>query len=134
VPWLLDTNCWIHYLKKAASPIAENLRRRMPADIVTCAVVKAELLHGAMKYGVPERRLAVVRDTLAPYASLPFDDVVAEHYARIRHTLELTGSTIGPHDLLIAATCVARGCVLVTANTNEFSRVAGLTVENWLAP
>jgi len=133
VPWLLDTNCWIHYLKDAASPIGPHLRQRTPADIVTCAVVRAELLHGAMKYGVPERRLAVVRETLAPYASLPFDDVAAEHYARIRHTLELAGNTIGPHDLLIAATCVARGCVLVTANTREFSRVAGLTVENWVA-
>jgi tRNA(fMet)-specific endonuclease VapC len=130
---LLDTNAWIHYLKNAASPVGEQLRRRTPADIVTCAVVKAELLHGAMKYGVPERRLAVVRETLAPYASLPFDDVAAEHYARIRHALEEAGNTIGPHDLFIAATCVARGCVLVTDNTSEFSRVEGLTIENWLS-
>jgi len=132
--WLLDTNAWIHYLKNASSPIAQRLRQHTPAEIIVCAVVKAELLHGAMKYGVPERRLAVVRETLAPYASLPFDDLAAEHYARIRHDLETSGKVIGPHDLFIAAICVAHGCALVTANTGEFVRVAGLSVENWLNP
>lgn len=132
MPWLLDTNAWIHYLKNPSSPVARRLRERTPADLVVCAVVRAELLHGAMKYGDPARRLAIVRDTLAPYACLPFDEVAAEHYARIRHTLEQSGNVIGPHDLLIAATCVAHGCVLVTANTGEFSRVAGLSIEDWV--
>ena len=132
MPWLLDTNAWIHYLKNASSPIANRLRLKTPSDILTCAVVKAELLHGAMKYGVPERRLAVVRETLAPYASLPFDDLAAERYCHIRHQLELARNTIGPHDMFIAAICIAHGSVLVTDNTGEFSRVAGLAVENWL--
>ena len=134
MPWLLDSNAWIDYLKNASSPIAHRLRQHQPSDIVVCAVVHAELLHGAMKYGVPERRLAIVRKTLAPYASLPFDDVAAEHYARIRDTLERAGNVIGPHDLLIAAICVARGCTLVTSNTREFARVQRLSIEDWLVP
>ncbi|HSS77658.1 MAG TPA: PIN domain-containing protein [Thermoanaerobaculia bacterium] len=38
---------------------------------------------------------------------------------------------LGPHDLWIAATAIAHGLTLVTANLREFRRVAGLTVEEW---
>ncbi len=41
---------------------------------------------------------------------------------------------IGAHDAWIAALCVARNLILATANTREFSRVAGLAIENWLNP
>jgi tRNA(fMet)-specific endonuclease VapC len=131
--WLLDTNAWIHYLKNPASRIRTALESHTPGEIVVCAVVKAELLHGALKYGSPERRSAIVHETLSPYRSLPFDDAAAEHYARIRHELEKTGGGIGPHDLLIAAICVANDCVLVTGNVSEFQRVIGLKVEDWSA-
>jgi len=91
MPWLLDSNAWIHYLKNSGSPIAPRLRQHAPSQILTCAIVKAELLHGALKYGNPDRRLAIVRETLEPYSSLPFDDIAAEHYGRIRHDLETSG-------------------------------------------
>ena len=129
--WLLDTNAWIDYLRNPASAIRGRLAERQPEEILTCAVVRAELLHGAMKYGVPKRRLAMVCETLGPYRSLPFDDAAAEHYARIRHDLEKAGERIGPHDLLIAAICLAHGCALVTANNAECQRVKGLDIENW---
>jgi tRNA(fMet)-specific endonuclease VapC len=96
MPWLLDSNVWIHYLKNTSSPVAHHLHQHTPSEILSCAVVKAELLHGAMKYGIPERRLAIVRETLAPFASLPFDDLAAEHYFHIRHDLETSGNVIGP--------------------------------------
>jgi len=90
-------------------------------------------LHGARKYGAPERRLAIVRETLAPYRSLPFDDAAAEQYAALRDELERRGEPIGPHDLLIAAICVTHKVKLVTANTGEFQRIAGLNISNWQA-
>jgi len=129
--WLLDTNAWIDYLKNPASAVRSRLMERKPEEIFTCSIVRAELLHGARKYGVPERRLAIVRETLAPYRSLPFDDDASEHYAALRHDLERRGERIGPHDLLIAAICVTHKVTLVTTNTGEFQRVAGLNLSNW---
>lgn len=41
---------------------------------------------------------------------------------------------IGPLDTLIAAHALSLEAVLVTCNVREFRRVAGLRVENWLAP
>jgi tRNA(fMet)-specific endonuclease VapC len=129
--WLLDTNAWIDYLKNPASAVRARLVERGPEEISTCSIVRAELLHGARKYGAPERRLAIVRETLAPYRSLPFDDSAAEHYGTLRHELERRVERIGPHDLLIAAICVTHKVTLVTANTGEFRRFADLKVSNW---
>lgn len=74
-----------------------------------------------------------MRETLAPYRSLPFDDAAAEHYAEVRRELEQRGEGIGAHDLMIAAICVTHKVTLVTANTGEFRRIAGLDVSNWQA-
>jgi tRNA(fMet)-specific endonuclease VapC len=132
MPYLLDTNSWIAYLKQPSSPIRTRLQSLQPGDIVTCSVVRAELLHGAEKYGNRDRRVAAVVQALGPFRSVPFDDDAAAVYARIRHTLEVAGKTIGPNDLQIAAICLVHGLTLVTSNTGEFSRVGGLVVEDWL--
>ena len=130
--YLLDTNSWIHYLKFPKSPIRSRLEALAPTDIAVCSVVKAELFHGAEKYGNRERRLAIVTETIAPYISLPFDDHSAVEYGLIRHQLERAGSVIGPNDLMIAAIVRANDLTLVTHNTDEFMRVEGLRVEDWL--
>ena len=132
MPYLLDTNSWIHYLKQAGSPIRAKLQSLQPSDVINCSVVRAELLHGAEKYGNRDRRAATVVQMLAPFRSLPFDDDAAAVYAHIRHTLEVAGATIGPYDLQIAAICLLHGFILVTDNRAEFSRVNGLQIENWL--
>ncbi len=129
--WLLDTNAWITYLKTPQSPVRAHLERLQPAEIHLCSVVKAELLHGAEKYGNRDRRHALLRELFAPYTSLAFDDVAAAAYAKIRHELEVAGNVIGPNDLMIAAIALAGNHTLVTHNTAEFSRVSGLMVEDW---
>jgi len=129
--YLLDTNTWIVYLKSAGSPIRARLEKLTPADIVLCSVVKAELLHGAQKYGNRQRRLAILAETFAPYSSLPSDDGSAAAYATIRHELERAGKVIGPYDLMIAAIAQANNLTLVTHNTAEFGRIASLRIEDW---
>jgi tRNA(fMet)-specific endonuclease VapC len=89
--FLLDTNCWIHVLKHTDSPIRSRLNAPGPHDVVTCSVVRAELPHGAEKYGNRERRIAIVRQSLSPFNSLPFDDGATEIFARVRHELETIG-------------------------------------------
>jgi tRNA(fMet)-specific endonuclease VapC len=64
-----------------------------------------------------------VADRIAPV------DVV---YGRLRATLERTGRPIGANDLFIAAHALTLQHTLVSANEREFSRIEGLSVENWL--
>ena len=94
-------------------------------------MVKAELFHGAMKSVRPADTIAVQREFIDDFRSLPFNDAAANHYARIRASLERQGTPISSNDCMIAAIALANGLTLVTNNTAEFSRVVGLTLEDW---
>ena len=72
-----------------------------------------------------------VEDLLGEIEVLPFEAPADAEYGAIRAQLEAAGRLIGSNDLLIAAHARAAGAVVVTANTDEFSRVRGLKVENW---
>jgi tRNA(fMet)-specific endonuclease VapC len=91
----------------------------------------AELLFGALRSRNMAVNLAVVRAFAGAFRSLDFDTDAAEVYATIRADLASKGTPIGPNDLLIAAIGLANGLTLVTHNSIEFSRVAGLTLEDW---
>ena|SRR2546427_8047479 len=131
MPWLPDTNVWISVLKNPAGKVEARLRAQATSDILLCSIVEAELWHGAEKYGNRDRRLRALAMLFAPFASIPFDDQAARHYAEIRHRLELQGAVIGPNDLKIAAIARAHGLTVVTRNANEFGRVPGLKSEDW---
>lgn len=49
----------------------------------------------------------------------------------IRAEMKRRGTPIRPYDILIAGQAKARGHTLVTNNTGEFSRIAGLRIEDW---
>lgn len=131
--YLLDTNICIYLLNHNDPNLRSQFASRSPADIALCSVVKAELLYGARRSSRPDANRERLERFFAPLATLPFDDGCAEHSALIRADLAAAGTPIGPNDLLIAATARANEAVLVTNNTREFERVAGLTVEDWTA-
>ena len=129
--YLLDTNVCIHLLNNKHSQIEANFRQHSPADLALCSVVKAELLFGARHSQKVEQNLQRLNAFFQPLNSLPFDDKCADEYGLIRAGLSHQGNIIGPNDLLIASIAKAHDVVLVTNNTDEFSRVAGLRMVDW---
>jgi len=93
--------------------------------------VAAELRYGCAKSG-SKRLVKAVEDLLGEISVLPFDVPADSEYGAIRPELEAGGTPIGSDDLLIAAHAHATGATIVTANADEFKRVRGLKVENWL--
>jgi tRNA(fMet)-specific endonuclease VapC len=76
----------------------------------------------------------MLEELFAAHESAPYDDAAAQATARLRHDLESRGLMVGPRDSQIAGLALSRGWTLVTANTTEFSRVAGLKLEDWTQP
>lgn len=72
------------------------------------------------------RRGAFVEAVLDAIPVAPFGLAEARRHAELWAELVTQGTMIGAHDLLIAATAVARGEELATLNQREFQRVAGL--------
>jgi tRNA(fMet)-specific endonuclease VapC len=58
-------------------------------------------------------------------------DAAAKEAGALRHSLESSGTVIGPHDWQIAAIARKRGWNLVTANLAEFRCVPSLKIEDW---
>ncbi len=129
--YLLDTNVCIRYLNGQSIAIRDKIRSLNPDDIVLCSVVKSELYFGAFKSNRPEKTLSKLEPFLAFFKSLPFDDLAARVYGKIRSELEKDGTPIGPYDLQIASIALANNLILVTHNVREFSRVSGLMIEDW---
>ena len=129
--YLLDTNVCIHLLNEKHPVILQHFRQHSPSDIALCSVVKAELLYGARRSQRVEANLQLLKIFFAPLQSLSFNDECAEHYGQIHADLLTQGKPIGPNDTLIAAIARANDAILITHNSSEFSRVAGLRIEDW---
>ena len=75
--YLLDTNICIELMNERDSHAARKLASDSPREIRLCAVVKAELYHGAYKSG-REMNLNLVRAFSASFESLPCLPVLAQ--------------------------------------------------------
>ena len=131
--YMLDTNICIHVLRRRS----DKLRRKFKAikGLSISSVTYAELCFGIAKgdHALRAERLYQLGLFVSRLQLLTWGRAAAEHYGEIRALLERQGTPIGNNDLLIAAHARSLGAVLVTNNTREFSRVADLTLEDWLA-
>jgi tRNA(fMet)-specific endonuclease VapC len=129
--YLLDTDICIYLLRGKAPNVVERLREVSLDEIGTTAITVAELRFGALRSTKPRDNTVRVEQFIAPLARVPFDDLAALHFARIKTDLSAIGQLIGAMDMLIAATTLAARATLVTNNVREYQRVRSLRVENW---
>jgi tRNA(fMet)-specific endonuclease VapC len=127
--YLLDTNAVIALLNVPNGRVAGRVRSHEPSEIGLSAVAVHELYYGAFRSQRREHNAGLVDGLL--FEVLSFDREDARESGEIRAALAKRGTPIGPYDVLIAGQARARGLTLVTANTDEFTRVDGLAVEDW---
>jgi tRNA(fMet)-specific endonuclease VapC len=131
----LDTNVIIALLGGRGAKVRERFDEALMAGraMAISVVVHHELMFGA---AASERRTAnegKIADFIVAggLSVLPLEEPDSVHAADIRAHLRGVGTPIGPYDLWIAAQARRHGATLVTANTREFERVAGLQVVDW---
>jgi len=125
---LLNTS--IRIIRKNAGFI-ENFIRLSPDTVFISIITFHELYYGALESRNPPKKLAALNDFIRCLTILPFKPSSARHSATIRESLATKGTPIGPLDTLIAGHALKHELTLVTRNIREFSRVDGLTLENW---
>ena len=129
--YLLDTNILSDLVRNPQGVVAAQITKAGERTVCTSIIVAAELRYGAIKSN--SAKLAERIDLiLSALEILPLETPADHQYASLRHHLTRQGTPIGPNDLLIAAHALASDLTVITANVGEFSRVPGLTVENWL--
>jgi tRNA(fMet)-specific endonuclease VapC len=97
-------------------------------EIALSTMTIAELALGVEKSKKQDENRIALMEFLLPFRILDFDQNDAYSYAIIRADLEKKGNM----DLLIGSQALSRGLCLVTNNINEFERIEGLEIENWI--
>ncbi len=99
-------------------------------DVAIAAITVAELLVG-VELADPSRRQRRSRFVEAILATLPVEDYDLEtaraHASLLAHARR-TGRPRGAHDLLIAATALARQRIVVTADAGGFADLPGVSL------
>ncbi|MBN1961595.1 MAG: type II toxin-antitoxin system VapC family toxin [Deltaproteobacteria bacterium] len=129
--YLVDTNILIYLLNSKSLQLERKFTRRDSRQFGVSSITVAELIYGARKSRRVERNTNAVIKMLSSFELLDFTSADAFEYGDIRADLESKGKVIGGNDLLIAAQARHLGLIVLTANTDEFSRVSGLKIEDW---
>ena len=128
--YLLDTIILIYLIKQRPRHVAERIDQLPSSDRLAMSFITwAELLQGAVGSSQLDRKLhALTHQVEVLY---PKDAGICHHYAEQATALRRAGTPIGANDLWIACHALALGATVVTHNLREFSRIAGLSVEDW---
>jgi tRNA(fMet)-specific endonuclease VapC len=128
---MLDTNMIAYAKNRRPEVVLEHLMQHDPSQICISSITMAELEYGVHNSSKPEQNRTALMMFLSEITILPFDSDASFEYGKIRYDLKSKGILIGGNDLLIAAHAKSLGLTLVTHNTREFSRVEGLSIEDW---
>jgi tRNA(fMet)-specific endonuclease VapC len=131
IHYLLDTNICIYLIKNHPPAVLEKFKQHQPQDVAISIITLFELEYGIEKSRQQQRAQKALAQFLLPLHILDMDRAAATEAATIRAQLERKGTPIGPYDILIAGHARSQAMALVTNNTKEFSRIDGLTLENW---
>lgn len=129
--YLLDSNIVSYILKKNAT-VDQRFRevRRLRQDVFISCITYYEVKRGLLAINAT-RQLAEFQNFCQIYQVLLIDDLeILERACEIHLDLQRRGFTIQEQDILIAATAITRGLILVS-NDSDLLRVQGINLENW---
>jgi tRNA(fMet)-specific endonuclease VapC len=135
---VLDTTVFVEFeratrtlaAERAMQTVGERLQNRLGTEdqVAIAAITASELLHGVHRATEEHRarREAFVAAVLHAFPVLSFDLLVARVHARLWAGLASSGADVGAHDRIVAATAMAAGWRVGTANIRHFGRIPGL--------
>lgn len=129
--YLLDTNIVSYILRK--NVIIDNKLQevtRLGAEVFISCISYFEVKRGLLAVNAT-RQLADFDLFFRKYEILFVDDLeIIENACKIQVDLKSRGHRLEDADILIAATAITRGLILVSKDS-DFQRVQGLNLENW---
>lgn len=129
---LLDTSVYCQRLRPVPNPeVVRRWSRLGDHRLAISAICEAELLYGLQKRNSArlwQEYRAALEDKLTIY---PVDMGVVQKFASLKVYMEGLGQPRADFDLLIAATALRHGLILVTGNVRHFEGIPDLKIENW---
>jgi tRNA(fMet)-specific endonuclease VapC len=130
--FLLDTDICSAYLKNDQRVVSKVLLHF--GGLHVSVVTVGELLTWTRRANAPPARLQGVHDLLQASTIHEIDRTVAEKFGELRARLLDQGITVGQMDLFNASVALVHNLTVVTHNTQDYTNVPGLTLDDWMAP
>ncbi len=129
--YLLDSNI-VSYILKRNVTVDNKLREvtRKGEEVFISCITYYEIKRGLLSINA-SRQLSEFKQFFEKHTILLLDDMeIIEKACEIHVDLKRRGFTIQEQDILIAATAITRGLILVS-NDSDLLRVQGINLENW---
>ena len=131
-PALLDSDTLSEIMKGRNPQVSHNAQEYLREYRVFqfSLMTRYEILRGLHAKGTG-RQITAFLDRCRASVVYPLTEDVVDRAAELYGILRQRGQMISEGDLLIAATAILQGLVLVTGNEDHFQRVEGLRFVNW---
>lgn len=124
--YLIDTD-WIIQVLHGNRDATETLYHFAPEGLAVSLITYGELYQGAHFARDAQQALDPVQDFLDGIEILPLTEAIMRRFAIVREQLTRgQHQHVGDMDLLIAATALQHGLILVTYNPRDYQLVPGL--------
>ncbi len=129
---LLDTSIHIAFLRGEEDVVSKVEAYLEEFDMLSLSIITYyEILRGR-KYIENEKKLRGFEELMDKSEIITLDREIIDRASEIYAELKRRGELIEDADILIAASCLVKGMVLVTDNEEHFRRIESLEMENWL--
>ena len=129
---LLDTSILIAFLRGEEDVVSKVEAYLEEFDMLSLSIITYyEILRG-LKYIENEKKLRGFEELMDKSEIITLDREIIDRASEIYAELKRRGELIEDADILIAASCLVKGMVLVTDNEEHFRRIESLEMENWL--
>jgi tRNA(fMet)-specific endonuclease VapC len=130
--YLLDTDICSAHLRNVA--IVTKRFQHHAGQLYLSVLTLGELLSWTLRAKSPTKYHQGLLKLLSDVTIVDVDQTAAWKFGEVRANLLDQGQPVAAVDLMIAATALVKGFTVVTHNTQHFSKVPGLTIEDWMVP
>ena len=128
--YLLDSNICIHLLR-GRKDVYEQLLQVEWKNCCISEITVIELLYGAECSNAPDENREEVLSFCTDLEVISISGCIMD-FVRLKAYLRKRGNMIDDFGLLIGATAIANGLILVSENEKRFVRIPEIKLENWV--
>ena len=128
--YLLDSDMCISFIRGDQN-IKENIVMADSENCFISEITVAELRFGAERCSQREREHSVIDLFCEKFMVLPISNAIRT-FASEKARLWNMGQKIADFDLLIGATAMYHGLILVTNHSRHFERMKTIQIKNWM--
>ncbi|HET7361738.1 MAG TPA: type II toxin-antitoxin system VapC family toxin [Salinimicrobium sp.] len=127
--YLLDTNICVYFLNGRFN-LEEKFDHIGIENCFVSEITIAELKYGIARSSKKEKNRKIVNTFQKKFNIIPIFPAL-DIYAKEKARLKTKGKTVDDFDILIGATAIYNGLIMVTKNKRHFDRLKGITIEDW---